>query len=79
MQSVGLGVLHVAFALLVWILSTLLGWIPLVGQGLSILLVIVLCAVTLGVLVLRVRMMFSAYRGEAYVLPYIGQALRRFE
>ena len=38
-----------------------------------------LCAVTLGVLVLRVRMMFSAYRGEAYVLPYIGQALRRFE
>src|SRR5699024_217553 len=62
-QSVGLGVLHVAFALLVWILSTLLGWIPLVGQGLSILLVIVLCAVTLGVLVLRVRMMFSAYRG----------------
>ena len=49
------------------------------GQGLSILLVIVLYAVTLGVLVLRVRMMFSAYRGEAYVLPYIGQALRRFE
>ena len=34
---------------------------------------------TVIVIILRVRMALHAYRGEAHVLPVIGQALRRFE
>ena len=43
------------------------------------LLLLVLTLATILVIVLRVRMALHAYRGEAHVLPVIGQALRRFE
>lgn len=78
-QSVGLGVVQLAVGMLVWILSAVLGWIPVVGRVLCVLLLIAFCVLMLVALVLRVRMMYHAYRGEAHVLPVIGQSLRRFE
>lgn len=78
-QSVGLGAVHVALGLVCWILSAVLGWIPIVGYIFVILMVVALIAVTVLVIVQRVRLMLHAYRGEAFVLPVIGEKLRRFE
>ncbi len=78
-QSVGLGALELALCMVVWILTLLLGWIPLVGGVFRGILIAVLVVALLLALVLRIRMMFHAYRGEAYVLPYVGTFLRRFE
>ena len=78
-QSVGLGAIHLLLGMVIWILCEILGWIPLVGSVLRGLLVLVLTVATVIVIILRVRMALHAYRGEAHVLPVIGQALRRFE
>lgn len=78
-QSVGLGALHLLLGMVVWILCEVLGWIPLIGSVLRGLLLLVLTIATIAVIVMRVRMALHAYRGEAHVLPVIGQALRRFE
>ena len=78
-QSVGIGVLELALGMVVWLLCILLGWIPIVGAVFKGLFITVLALALLFALVLRVRMMLSAYRGEAYVLPVIGEFLRRFE
>ncbi|MDD7444887.1 MAG: hypothetical protein PUK79_00480 [Clostridiales bacterium] len=78
-QSVGLGAIHLLLGMVIWILCEVLGWIPLIGGVLRGLLLLVLTLATILVIVLRVRMALHAYRGEAHVLPVIGQALRRFE
>lgn len=78
-QSIGLGVIHLGVGMICWILSAILGAIPLVGYVLYIVLLVALAVFTLLVLVLRVRMMLHAYRGIAFVLPVFGQALRKFE
>ena len=78
-QSVGLGAIHLLLGMVIWILCEILGWIPLVGPVLRGLLLLVLIVATVIVIILRVRMALHAYRGEAHVLPVIGQALRRFE
>lgn len=78
-QSVGLGIIHIGLGLGCWLVSALLGWIPVLGYVLFILLALAFVAVSVFFLVLRVRMMLHAYRGEAYVLPVFGQKLRRFE
>ena len=78
-QSVGLGAIHLLLGMVIWILCEVLGWIPLIGSVLRGLLLLVLTLATILVIVLRVRMALHAYRGEAHVLPVIGQALRLFE
>lgn len=78
-QSVGLGVFWIAIVMMLWILSALLGWIPVVGTVFSIIFLIIGIACTVANLILRVKLMFQAYRGLAYVLPVIGEMLRRFE
>ena len=78
-QSVGRGAVHLLLGMIVWILCEVLGWIPVLGTVVRWLLLLVLVLFTALVFVLRVQMMFHAYRGQAHVLPVIGQALRRFE
>jgi len=78
-QSVGLGVVQLGVGMACWIISALLGWIPLLGYYLYLLLMVAFVAASLLALALRVRMMFYAYRGLAYELPVIGHGLRRFE
>ncbi len=78
-QSVGLGALHLALGMVCWLLSAILGWVPFIGYWLYVLLIVAFVAASIGILALRVRMMLSAYRGHAHVLPVIGEALRTFE
>ena len=78
-QSVGLGAIWLTLALVLWIVGLLLGAIPFVGIVFSIICIIIGVFVTLIALYMRVRMMFSAYRGLAYTLPLFGEVLRRFE
>ncbi|GHV25836.1 hypothetical protein FACS18948_0130 [Clostridia bacterium] len=78
-QSVGLGMIWIVFTLVMWIIGALLGVIPFIGGALSLVCWIVVALSALGAAVLRVRMMFGAYRGLAYKLPLIGETLRRFE
>ncbi len=78
-QSVGLGAVQLALGMVCWIIGALLGWIPLIGYWLYILMVIVFFAGSAIIFILRIRMMFHAYRGEAFLLPVIGATLRRFE
>lgn len=78
-QSVGLGAVHIGLAFTFWLINALLGWVPFIGYWIHIMLVVILIAITLLFLMFRVRMMFHAYRGEAHVLPVIGESLRRFE
>lgn len=78
-QSVGLGAVHIAAGMVCWILSAVLGAIPVIGYVLYIILVVAFIAISLLIIVQRVRMMLHAYRGIAFVLPVIGQKLRRFE
>ena len=79
MQSVGLGALWIAFALVMWILILLLGYIPFIGTALETVLFVITLLGTLVVVITRIRMMLNAYRGLAYVMPFIGETLRRFE
>lgn len=78
-QSVGLGIAHIGFGLACWLVDMLLGWVPYIGYWIHILLIGVVIAVSILFFLLRIRMMFHAYRGEAHLLPLIGQSLRRFE
>ncbi|MDR1599886.1 MAG: hypothetical protein LBS11_08485 [Oscillospiraceae bacterium] len=78
-QSVGLGAIWIAFIMAVWILALLAAYIPFVGGALEIAFWIIGGVGTLVCFALRVRMMFSAYRGLAYALPVIGSTLRKFE
>jgi uncharacterized membrane protein len=78
-QSVGLGVLWIGFVMVLWVLAAVLTWIPIVGYALAFAMLVVGILGSVICLVTRVRMMLSAYRGLAYVLPVIGESLRRFE
>lgn len=78
-QSVGLGVIQLVVVLACWVLNALFGWVPILGPLLNTIMVVVFVAVMVAAIVFRVRMMLQAYRGMAYVLPIIGEKLRRFE
>jgi len=78
-QSVGFGVIHLGAFAVCWIIDMLLGWVPYLGQWLSLMLTVVMIAVSILFYALRVVMMFHAYRGQAHTLPIFGESLRRFE
>jgi len=78
-QSVSLGVLWLGSIMLLWILAAIFSWIPWIGTPLAWAMLVIGIVGTAINLFLRVRMMFSAYRGVAYVLPLVGESLRRFE
>ena len=78
-QSTGLLAVVVFASLLLWVCSLAFAWIPLLGWILAAIFNVANLVVVCGSVVLRVRMMLHAYRGEAYVLPVIGERLRAFE
>ena len=78
-QSAGLTCTFVFCSVCLWVVSLLLGWLPLVGGFFTGLLGLVWVALLCGDVYLRWRMMTHAYRGEAYILPLIGEKCREFE
>lgn len=69
-QSLFLGLFSVGLAIVLLILSTVLGFIPVVGWLLDFLL---WAAYTLGILCLAVFLMYKAYCGEQYEVPWVGK------
>lgn len=78
-QSTGLLAVFVFASLLLWVCALALSWIPLLGWLLAAVFNVARLAAVCANVALRVQMMLHAYRGEAYVLPLIGEKLRAFE
>ncbi|MGN0745338.1 MAG: hypothetical protein ACI4ML_01545 [Aristaeellaceae bacterium] len=76
-QSAALLAVHAVLALLLYALGSLLGSLPLIGLVLRGLCLVVYLAALLVIIVLRIRMMFFAYRGVRLTLPLVGEAISR--
>lgn len=76
-QSVGLAAAHLALALALALLGTLLGVIPFLGFLVNLVCWLCYIAVAIVAVFLRVRMMLYAWRGLKFTLPVIGRRLER--
>lgn len=76
-QSVGLAAAHLALALVLALLGTLLGVIPFLGFLVNLVCWLCYIAVAIVAVFLRVRMMLYAWRGLKFTLPVIGRRLER--
>lgn len=76
-QSLALTVCHIALAVVLMVVNAIFGAIPYLGFLLNLTLWIVYIAAAIVMLILRVRMMFFAWRGARFVLPVIGHKLDR--
>ncbi|MBE5804603.1 MAG: hypothetical protein E7316_08850 [Clostridiales bacterium] len=77
-QSLGLTVFHLALAALLLAVNALFGGIPYIGFLLNLTLWIVYISAAIVMLILRIRMMFFAWRGAKFTLPLMGHMLDRF-
>ena len=71
-QSIALSVVLVALSIGLSIVFTILGFIPVIGDLFGILTVLLWPLLSLGGLALTAFMIYKAYAGEWYKLPYIG-------
>lgn len=78
-QSVALTGIFLSAAVVLWILGTLFGIIPILGIIFAIIFWLLFAALLLATAYLKVQMMLNAYRGLSYQLPVIGDYVRRFE
>ena len=78
-QSVALTGIFLCATIVLWILGTLFGIIPILGIIFAIIFWLLFAAVLLATAYLKVQMMLHAYRGFSYQLPLIGDYVRRFE
>lgn len=78
-QSTGLFLAMIFASVGLGILGMLLGWVPFIGGVLRALLWIVWAALFAVSVFQRVKLMLHAYRGEGYLVPWIGKYCRQFE
>jgi len=78
-QSVALGCGYVLLGLFLLFISLTFGTIPIIGMVIDLILSVSFASASVIVIYLKIRMMQSAYKGYAYLLPLCGQWLRRFE
>jgi len=78
-QSLGLGVGYLISVAAILILLLFFGGVPIIGLVINLVLNVSFAAFSLVVVYLKIQMMKRAYRGHAYLLPLVGQWLRRFE
>ena len=76
-QSAALLGMHAVLALALFALGSLVGTLPLIGIVLRGLCLVVYLAALMVIIVLRIRMMFFAYRGVRFTLPLVGEAISR--
>ena len=74
-QSAALLGIHVLLALVLFLLGSLLGSLPLIGIVLRGLCLVVYLAALMVIIVLRIRMMFFAYQGVRFTLPVVGERI----
>ena len=77
LQSLGLTLCHMATAAVLVVINAILGGIPFLGFLVNLILWIVYISAAIVMLILRVRMMFFAWRGAKFTLPLIGHILDR--
>lgn len=78
LQSLALTLCHLAVAAVLLVVNAIFGGIPFLGFLLNLILWIVYISGAIVMLILRIRMMFFAWRGAKFTLPMIGHALDRF-
>ncbi len=78
-QSSALFIGEVGVTLLLWLLNAIFSVIPFIGVLMKIVFILAFVAMLICVIYLKYQMMLRAYRGEAYLLPFVGEGLRRFE
>ena len=74
-QSAALTAVHLALALMLILIGGLLGSIPLLGFLLRLVCWLLYIAVLIVLTALRIRMMFFAYQGIRFTLPFIGEKI----
>ncbi len=74
-QSAALTGAHVALALTLALIGGLLGAIPLLGFLLRLVCWLLYIAVFIVLTAVRIRMMFFAYQGIRFTLPFIGEKI----
>lgn len=77
LQSVALTVCHVLVAAALVAVNAVFGGIPFLGFLLNMVIWIVYIAAAIVMVVLRIRMMFLAWRGVKFSLPLVGTMLER--
>lgn len=77
-QSVALGGIHLLGALLLALLSALVGQVPYLGFLLTLSGWLIYVSAALAVLALRVRLMECAWHGRGYELPLLERRIRRY-
>ena len=78
LQSVALSACHLLVAAALVLINAVTGGIPYLGFLMNLTLWIVYIAALIVMAVLRIRMMFFAWRGVRFTLPLIGNKLDRF-
>ena len=78
-QSIGMMVMYLIIVVACFAVTLLLQWIPVLGPFVRVVLTIVQWAASAILLVGKQQLMLHAYRGENYVLPYIGKIIMKYE
>lgn len=77
LQSVGLTLCHAVVGIVLLVVNAVFGGIPFLGFLLNLVIWIVYIAAVIVMLILRIRMMFLAWRGVKFTLPLVGTMLER--
>ena len=77
-QSAAVTGLHLFCALMLFLISGLLGGIPFLGFLLTMVCWLVYIALLVAILVVRARMMLHAWRGVRFMIPGLWRTLERF-
>lgn len=77
-QSTAVTVLHLFCALMLFLISGLLGGIPFLGFLLTMVCWLVYIALLVVIVVVRARMMLHAWRGIRFTIPGLWRTLERF-
>lgn len=78
-QSAGLMIAHLVCGLILFLIGTLLGAIPLMGFLIHLVCWLCYIAVFITMLCMKVRMMLFAWRGWRFTLPVIGKKLEKMD
>lgn len=78
-QSAAVMGLHIFCALLLFLISGLLGGIPFLGFLLTMVCWLLYIALVVVIVVVRARMMLHAWRGIRFTIPVLWRTLERFD
>lgn len=73
----GLTLCHAVVGIVLLVVNAVFGGIPFLGFLLNLVIWIVYIAAVIVMLILRIRMMFLAWRGVKFTLPLVGTMLER--